>query len=456
MPLHFIRRGLPVFIVVALLFVLTSACAPLGADDDWVLLGGVTAVPANDFLKSIGINTHISQGIPGASYEALFKYTGIRDDRDGINPATASQLVDLHKNTAGPGYPGVMSKIICRDVTTAISCAHTLASAGALLSLEGPNEPNNEKLSYGGEVGGGSGTWVPIANLQRDVYAAAKADATLKTYPVFGVSEDGAETDNVGLQFLTIPENAGCVLPDGTAFSDYANCHNYVDGGNLSDNRPWLCAEPAKACPCDGMKGEYTGVTWGHHYQAYPISNATLPKVTTETGWGTIGKGAISEAQQANVFLDIFCSQFKRGWSYTFIYELRDNEGGDSTGEGIYRADSSAKPAAIAIHNFTTILADTVSKKAGSLNYSISGKPETVHDLLLQKSSGVFYLIVWDEKFVAAGEDKVTVDLGGTATAVDQYDPTLGSSPQTTLKSVNSVPLTLKDHPIILAISGMN
>ena len=33
----------------------------------------------------------------------------------------------------------------------------------------------------------------------------------LKKYPVWSISEDGAEVDNVGLQFLTIPDGAGDV-----------------------------------------------------------------------------------------------------------------------------------------------------------------------------------------------------------------------------------------------------
>ena len=41
-------------------------------------------------------------------------------------------------------------------------------------------------------------------------------------------SEGGAEVDNVGLQFLTIPAGAATIMPIGTKYADYANTHNYV------------------------------------------------------------------------------------------------------------------------------------------------------------------------------------------------------------------------------------
>ncbi|PZR88612.1 MAG: hypothetical protein DLM68_07175 [Hyphomicrobiales bacterium] len=123
--------------------------------------------------------------------------------------------------------------------------------------------------------------------------------------------------------------------------------------------------------------------------------------VTTETGWGTGGAHPLTEVQQGKLFLNLYLAQFKRGWRYTFIYEMRDYEGGDTDGTGIYHKDSTPKISATYIHNFTTILADTISKATGSLNYSIPSESATVHDLLMQKSDGTFYLAVWDERVLA-------------------------------------------------------
>lgn len=49
--------------------------------------------------------------------------------------------------------------------TGEIAAAKQLAAAGALLSLEGMNEPNNFPTAYNGVTGGGSQSWMPIAHL---------------------------------------------------------------------------------------------------------------------------------------------------------------------------------------------------------------------------------------------------------------------------------------------------
>ena len=413
---------------------------------------GILAVPNNTFLSSLGVNTHINQGYSEKNYEPMFQYTGIRNTRDGYAPGVDPYFLTLHRNT------GTLINIFAPasgDITGPINTAQNLANAGALLSLEGPNEPNNFMVYYNGQWGGGGGNWVPVAQYQRDFYAAAKASPTLKTYPVFGLTEGGAEVQNVGLQFLTIPAGAATVMPIGTKYADYANTHNYVTDvwSYFQDNQAWSAADPTLLGMWDGLAVEY-GLTWSHNFPGY--SNAqlqTLPRVATETGWGTLGANALNEAQQGKLFLDVYLAQFKRGWRYTFIYQMCDNEGGDMQGMGLYHTNGTPKLAATYIHNFTMILADKLTMTPGSLNYSIAGEPATVHDLLMQRSDGTFYLAVWDERAHGA-VDSVTVNLGGTHASVNVYDPTVGTAPVRTQSNVSSVPLTLSDHPLILAISG--
>ena len=71
-------------------------------------------------------------------------------------------------------------------------------------------------------------SWLAVAKLQRELYTRVKGDPVLRKYPFWSISENGAEVDNVGLQFLTIPDGAGTLLPAGTRFADYANVHNYI------------------------------------------------------------------------------------------------------------------------------------------------------------------------------------------------------------------------------------
>jgi len=368
-----------------------------------------------------------------------------------------SGLILLHQQAGVHIDIGPASGAHDTDLQATLTMAHQLDAAGALMAIEGPNEPNNfGGVTYQGQTSGvTTGTWIPVAKFQRDLYSAVKNDPVLKNYPVFGPSEMGAETDNVGLQYLTIPEGTKCLMPAGTKYADYANVHNYMYHekmwpGAPHDNQIWNAAGPTSVCKADGLYNNH-GSTWRNHYPGYSEAElATLPKVTTETGTkvGSL-KGAITEEVQANNYMNVYLAQFKRGWSYTFIYEFLDDPDGAF---GFYKIDySTARKSATYLHNLTTILADNRSvSKPGRLNYSIPGQPETTHDLLLEKSNGKFELIVWSER--VSGSDNVTVNLGRIYRNIKIYDPTVGTAATEILNNVSSVPLILSDHPMIIEI----
>jgi hypothetical protein len=415
--------------------------------------GPTTALKAADFLNSIGVNSAINKrGETLAHTIDCTKYLGLRWFRSGMEGGLAVQdVLVLHKQTGARVSWGLLSG--GTDIARLVDTARELGPAGALLAFEGPNEPNNWGITYNGQVGGRNLTWRSVAQLQGDLYKAVKSDPVLKGYPVWSISENGAETDNVGLQFLTIPVGANCTMPDGTKYADFANVHNYIyhpNSPNVEDNKTWNAADPSPACKVDGLYGEY-GRTWAHHYLGYSAADlVTLPRVTTETG-ATIERAVTEEIHALNL-LSLYLDQFKRGWSHTAVYLLRDRV--DETGNqqfGFYRPDYTPRKAAVYLHNLTSILADRGAiSKPGRLNYSLSSQPATVHDLLLQKSDGTFALVIWDER--VKGTDSVTVDLGAAYTGVKLYDPTLGTAATQTLNRATTVPLTLSDHPIILAI----
>ena len=187
-----------------------------------------------------------------------------------------------------------------------------------------------------------------VAKLQRDLYTAVKNDPLLKKYPVWSISEDGAEVDNVGLQFLTIPTGAGTLMPEGTQFADCANVHNYIyhpSSPGLADNKTWNAADPSSACKVDGLFGNY-GVTWSKHFRGYSDAELLkLPRVTTETGC-TIS-GQVTEEIQALNLLSMYLDQFKRGFSHTAVYLLRDRT--DEKGNqsfGFFKPDYTPRKAA--------------------------------------------------------------------------------------------------------------
>lgn len=419
------------------------------------------AIPTSEFLNSIGVvTTFPDRGQPLPKTVDMVKYGGFRWVRGGIEgltengPTTIQTYLDLHQQTGVRFCWGLVSG--GSDLKRLIETAKPLAAADALLAFEGNNEPNNWGVTYQGETGGGRApSWLAVAKLQRDLYRAVKSDPLLRKYPVWSISENGAQTDNVGLQFLTIPPGTESLIPEGTQFADFANVHNYIyhpGSPGLQDNKTWNAADPTSACKVDGLYGNY-GVTWVKHFQGYSETELLrLPRVTTETGC-TI-EGAVTEEIQALNLLSMYLDQFKRGWSHTAVYLLRDraDEAGNQS-FGFFKPDYTPRKAADYLHNLTTILADdgTIANP-GRLNYSLSEQPATVHDLLLQKSDGTFQLILWNERL--NGSDDVTVHLGEKLPQVKVYDPTKGIQALRSLQGIDSLPITLSDHPLVISISS--
>ncbi len=402
------------------------------------------ASPAVSFLNSLGINTHVAQGYDPMKYAPALRYLGVRAIRDAA--ARIPELTMLFRTA------GVKVDIFNGgNLNALLDAGRQLAAAGALLSLEGPNEPNNFPITYMDHRGGDNETWMPVAAFQRDLYAHVKADPVLRNFPVFHVSEGGAETENVGLQFLTIPHGAETVTPTGTAYADYANAHNYVSGrcGGYINNQAWRAADPTLNGCWDGLYVEY-GRTWRRGYRGYDRAELqALPRVTTETGWDSVADPG-GESVQGKMLINTYLAQFARGWRYTFIYELGDGEGGGGN-QGLFHADWSPKLAATYLHTLTTILADTAPPaRPSGLDYAIVDQPDTVHDLLLQKSDGVFYLVAWGEQ--VRGTNDVTITFANRQREVRIYDVTAGAAPLSTLTDIGDLHLKLSDHAMIVEI----
>ena len=419
------------------------------------------AVATNDFLNSIGVvTTFPDRGQPLARTIEMVRYCGFRWVRAGIEglsdkgPTTIQTFLDLHRETGVRLSWGLVSG--GTDVKKLVETGKVLAEAGALLAFEGNNEPNNWGVTYQGEKGGGrEPSWMAVAKLQRDLYQAVKRDPVLAKYPVWSISEPGAQRDNAGLQFLTIPPGAQTLMPDGTKYADYANVHNYIyhpHSPYLADNKTWHAADPTAASKVDGLFGNF-GVTWARRFRGYTQEQLdTLPRVTTESGANI--EGPVTEEIHGLNLMNLYLAQFKRGYAYTSVYLLRDRTDEDGNQSfGFYRADYSPRKAAIYLHNLTTILADDGTlAKPGHLDFAIVNQPETVHELLLRHSEGTFQLIVWDESL--RGQHRVTVQLGAMPASVRIYDPTIGIEPVRTPTNVSSFELALSDHPIVIVISS--
>jgi hypothetical protein len=432
---------------------LVAACRDDISYDDYIISTDetYTAVPANDFLGSIGVNSSIDER--GERLEKTLEcmqYIGARWIRSGYGAKGFSSFDYLieHGNIKFSIAIGTGQSAI----ETPIEAAVHLKAKNALIAMEGCNEPNNWTITYEGEEGGGSYSWLPVAKLHRDFYSAVKATPELADVDVWSLSETGAETDNVGLQFLKIPEGAGCLLPAGTTFADVANVHNYFIHPSwpaVQNNQTWVASDPSSSCKVDGLYGNF-GLTWANKYSGYSNEECMkMRKVTTETGT-TIG-GNVDDEMQALMYMSCYLAQYARGWEYTAIYILRDrsDEAGNQT-FGFFTTDYKPRKSAEYMHNLTTILADDKSiENPGRLAYSIPDKPETVHTLLLQKYDGQYCLVVWDERF-QGGTDNIVVRLDKAYEKVDIYDPTQGTDVIDTQTNTREVSLVMTNHPVVL------
>jgi hypothetical protein len=429
-----------------------------------MLPGGASSEPrraqsTHAFLESIGIvSTFPDRGQPLAKTIEMVRYGGFRWVRAGIEgltdkgPTTIQTFLDLHRETGVRFSWGLVSG--GTDIQKLIETAKILANAGALLAIEGNNEPNNWGVFYDGERGGGNApSWMAVAKLQRDLYKVVKNDPVLARYPVWSTSEVGAQRDNVGLQFLKIPPGANTLMPDGTTYADYANVHNYIYHPNSlrpKDNQVWHASDITAVSKVDGLFGNF-GVTWSRGFPGYSQEQLnTLPRVTTETG--TVISGEVTEQLHGLHLMNLYLAQFKHGFAHTSVYLLRDrtDERGNQT-FGFFAPDYAPRKAALYLHNLTSVLQDKQALATpGQLDYEIMEQPETVHDLLLQRSDGTFQLVIWGERL--AGEDLVTVRFGQNHPSVTIYNPTIGTDPVAEVAGVKALYLALSDHPLIVSI----
>lgn len=431
---------------------LECSAAPVAGVDPATPPGAEAAA----FLSSLGVNSAVSRRGERLDRTAeAVRFLGIRWIRSGYeSDVPLEDLLELHRRTGVKFSYGLLSG--GTDLERLLRGARRLAAAGALLAIEGNNEPNNWPITYRGQTGGGTNSWLPVAWLQRDLFQAVKADPVLRAYPVWTVSEPGAQTDNAGLQFLTIPPGAGTLMPPGTRYADCANVHNYIyhpAAPRLEDNKTWNAADPTSACKVDGLYKNF-GRTWRKGFAGYPEAELqTLPRVTTETGVAVSGE--VSEEIHGWHLLTMYLAQFKRGWTHTAVYLLRDRT--DEAGNqqfGFYRPDHRPRPAAVYLHRLTTLLADKpgapIRGHVAPLAYVLEPQPDTLHDLLLRRRDGTWILILWNER--VHGSDEIQVRFGRAWPGVTVYDPMRSDLPAARYRNVQRLGLELDRHVRVLCI----
>lgn len=388
-------------------------------------------ISTSSFLSNIGVRTAITyDGTPYTNFSSVLtalQYLGINTIRDGVpDPAGAAasgynQLADagIKFDCVIPGNGDVQLSIDLANLDT-----FAQAHPGAIRAIEAPNEVNIWPITYKGITD----TFAAAVAVTKDLWAGTRSDPLLKNIAIYAPT-------------LAVDTSGEALLGNLSPYVTYGNAHVYAAGGTnawTNDMPYWL---PVQAQPTPG-----------------------LPTVVTETGYTMAASGDhVDQNVAAKYTLNTLFDDALHGVAMTYIFELADEPVSFGAPDmGLFNSDWTAKPAATAVHNLTSIIgAAGIGTPATTLNYSVSGLPDTGHSLLLA-SATAWDIAVWNDatiwnastsKEIAAAAVPVTVSLGGTYQTVKLFDPMLGAAPIQTFSHVSSVNLSPSDHPLILEVN---
>src|SRR5579872_6205937 len=388
------------------------------------------AVRAADFTNSIGINTHLDFSVTAYSnvsvVEAALVYLGVKQVRDAMQFPNSPTLFAQVAAATGIRYDLFLPPGTEADLTGDLNDIKQLPVSD-ILSVEGRNEPD----LYGPGFQQGIADQITLFQFARQ---------NLPGVPVIQES------------FAGLPDytNAG----DQSAYADFGDAHTYFGTGN----NPGL--------------GDWIGTLNGYALQATPGK----PVIITESGYYTTGSTtdphSVDLMVQAKYTLDLVLDAYQAGDVKTYLYELLDQRSGDGNSEdnfGLFNSDGTPKPAATAVRNLLTLLADSGSGasgfQAGAMSYSLSGLPPGGNSFLMEKSDGSYWLAVWDDARlsgpvtptdITVPPSPVSINLGFTAN-IKVFDPLTGTTVIQTANGVSNVTVSVPDHPVlveILPVSG--
>ena len=377
-----------------------------------------------DFIDIIGINTHPDQGDTYANTGNVIADIQYRHSSLTIRYPDG-RCVSHDRERAGIQLTVcvvVGGTVTTSDIASMLAPIDQLNEAvpGSIAAIEGPNEINNWPLTYNGAT-----SILGAEAFQKDLYSAVHADAHLLGVPVVYFTSYQDVSDGPGLNPATKP-----------GYADYDNAHPYppgVDGPDSYVNPSWMYA----------IGGN----------ESAPFG----PAMYTELGYSLGGDAPgtpVDADTQARYTLDIVADAVIYGLSRVYIYQLIDES--FDTGLGLFDTSNTARPAADALHNLNSVLADTGADATTfatvSFAYSVSNLPNTKETFALQKSTGEVDILVWNES--SSSPVDVVVQLPNTYQTVTVFDPMSGTAPIQTLANTGSVSVAVSNYPMIVQTSA--
>ena len=239
--------------------------------------------------------------------------------------------------------------------------------------------------------------------------------------------------------------------------------------------------------PLHGNEAEYANFSNVHAYPYFPVPpQGTLtsaisrwsravpnhPVVVSENGYFTIPSTilGIDENVQAIWTLDAWADDVLMNHvEKHYIYELSDeaqdaSDINDQLHYGLFRADWSPKPSAIAIHDVNAILTDSgtsaQSFKPVPFGISVSGLPTSGNVDLLENSKGYYFLVIWAEPAIwnYMLHTEITPSVSTLSIKlqypcyIQEFDPIISSEATNVMKNTNFFAVSLSNRMLIIEL----
>jgi hypothetical protein len=372
-----------------------------------------TAISAKAFIGTLGVNTHLDFGgtySDLSQVEANLEYLGVPNVRDSAQVASDAQTWLEVSQATGVKFDDYIAETSQAGMQTDIGFMTQLADEGVLNAVEGGDEEDD---SYPQSLGN---TLAATALVQQQLYALAQ---------------------KLGLPVINMSFGAGWTAANDwegdygsvgnlAAYTTYANAHTYPNPGQLPNNAIQQLNADAE------------------------LAAADRPVMTTEIGWNT---SSVNETTIAQYVVDATFDGIADGDAGMYFYALYDDSSGNW---GLFNANGTPRPAATALHDLTTLLADTGASaatfKPGSLAYSLSGTQSTDNSILIEKSNGSFWIGLWNE---GGTTHTVTVTLPSAASEIEVFDPITGTSAIKSVSDASTISVSLGGDPLLIEIIGV-
>jgi hypothetical protein len=425
-----------------------------------------TTARTGDLLSIFGISGHVPAYSDNSQTVADAAYLGIGKWRDGISGLTSANLT-IYQGLVNEGIQIIGLPWLPTDMTFTgnVSGAESVAALGigALFAVEGPNEPSISTFTYNGF--NSATTWQGVSQWQNGWYTAVRADSKLNGVPVSTPTLVGAEPNNWGLQYLTVPAGppTGVLAAAGLQYADIFNFHLYpMQQGTPSAQS----IDPTAGDQFAAQQNADFGTRYLHGFAGNTAAFInSKQRIITEfgyqTGTPTAGGIIVDVPTQGKDILNGFMNAWNEGFSAICVYTLYPF--GD--GYEIYNGPGSQKASATYIHNFTSVLQDAGATAKtftpGSLNYTLSGLPSTAKSLLFEKSNGTFEIVIWNNVTnwniaagtpISIGPTTVSVNFGVSHSTINIYDPTGSTTPIANANGSSAINVSLRDYPIVVEV----